>query len=83
MEMYITAAQQAYIHVTNLHAKNMVNDVRILAKFFKTTQKREVKIVTNCLSDLADMRLEEKRFWKEEQIPRLKWKSHLAVSKLW
>lgn len=68
------AAQQYYIHVTDLHAKNMVNGGGIIAKFFKPTQKREVKILIICLSDLAATRLEEKRFWKEEQSPRLRWK---------
>jgi len=68
------AAQQGYIHVTDLHTKNTVDAGGIIATFFKTTLNREVKILIICFSDLAAMRLEEKRFWKEEQSPRLRWK---------
>lgn len=60
-DLYHVAAQQGYIHVTDLHARNMVNGGVTIANFFKTTQKREVKILVICLSDLAAMRLEEKR----------------------
>lgn len=72
--MYHVAAQHGYIHITDLHTKNMVNGRGIIAIFCKTAQMRDVKILIICISDLAATRLEEKRFWKEEQIPSLGWK---------
>lgn len=81
--MYHTAAQQGYIHVTDLHTKSMGNCGE--NKFSKTDPKTEVKILIICLSDLAATNLEEKRFWKEEQSPRLRQKRviwlHRSTSK--
>lgn len=38
-DLYRMAVHQGYIHITDLHVKNMVNQAGIRAKFYKTTQK--------------------------------------------
>lgn len=70
--MYHRAAQQGYIHDTDSHTKSTGNCGE--NKFSRANPKREVKILTICLSNLATKNPEEKRFWKEEQSPRLRQK---------
>lgn len=76
------AAQQVYIHVTDLHAKNMVNGGGITAKFCKTTQKREVEILIICLSDLAATRLEKILEGRTEPYTEME-ESQMVARKHW
>lgn len=39
-DLYRMAVHQGYIHITDLHVKNMVNQAGIRAKFCKTTQEK-------------------------------------------
>lgn len=72
VEICITGQLSRATSDTDSHTKSTGNCGE--NKFSRANPKTEVKILTICLSNLATKNPEEKRFWKEEQSPRLRQK---------